>query len=224
MHRLYGLAATTLALIAGAPPAAEAATFLKVGENATCAEAGCFSGAGRYTQTFLANAFSGPTSISSLTLFKGLMGDLQSKVVKVSFQLADGTELGDWGGFMVAALAGDVVTLKGKAFEWNPEMGDLIVSFKADLAEKGAGGFGGFGGGGFGGGGGFRSSPAFESSPGSDGDDSPAPPFALARTAFEPNAAALSAAPEPAAWVLAIAGFAAIGGAARRNRRHLAVS
>ncbi|MBI1198858.1 MAG: hypothetical protein GC203_13435 [Phenylobacterium sp.] len=199
-------AAVTLAVAAA--PGAQAATLLTVGSNSLCAKGGCLNDNHTYTQTFSAADFSGPVSIGSLKLIKSLLGGYQSNLVKISFQLADGTTLGDWGSFVVAALSGDVVTVGGKSLAWNPQMGDLVV--KLDVLVPGAGG------------GGLARSAAFGGAGGAGPlvlGGGPAAPVAPPPEFGPPAGAPLAAAPEPSAWLLGITGFLAVGAMARRSRK-----
>jgi hypothetical protein len=218
MRKSLAIAGAAAAMMAGAS-SAHAASFLTVAANDLCAKSGCFDPSHGYSQTFSASGLSGPVHVGSLRLFKNLLGDLQYSVVKISFQLADGTVVGDWGGFMVAVLGGDVVTLGGQAFNWDPSMGDLVVKLDAVVPGFGRGGarsalFGGSGGSGFGlgsafGGGASRAAP-----------EAGAAPPAISAAAFDPpGVAAAAAAPEPSTWALAIGGFLGIGVAARHRRR-----
>lgn len=206
-------AAVTLAVAAA--PGAQAATLLTVGGDSLCAKGGCLSDSHTYAQTFSAADFSGPVSISSLQLIKSLLGGFQSNIVKISFQLADGAQLGDWGSFVVAALAGDAVTVGGQSLAWNPLMGDLVV--KLDVFVPGQGGAGG----------GLVSRSAAFGSGGAGplvlggGPAAPAPAAAPAPEFGPPAGAPLAAAPEPSTWLLGITGFLVAGAMVRRNRKAL---
>lgn len=229
MLKLRAYALATAAVIGLAAPSAKAAMFLQAGPNALCAEGGCFGTANSFRQTWSASNQTGATSISSFMLDRSLLGDNQDKLFKVSFRLADGTKVGDWGSFMIAGLGGDSVRLSGQAFDWNAAMGDLIVQFDLVVPEKGGGGGGFFAGGGGGGGGSAFAGGGFGSSMTVAAD---APPFAASEimpmndvlmgaphggrggVGFDP---AISA-PEPASWALMILGFGVAGGMLRSRR------
>jgi hypothetical protein len=208
------LGLTAAAALAAGASSAQAATTLQLGPSDTCAKAGCFGGETRtFKQTFSAAqaAAAGPVSISKLSLFRGIVGDMQDYSVRVSFELPDGTKLGTWGAFTIAVLNGEFVTLGGQAFNWDASMGDLVL--KLELLKPGKGGGLG-GGGGFGGGFAGFSGPDVvlsNDAPTGIGDID----VNQAAIALPPRLAAI---PEPATWGLMILGFGGAGGMLRRKR------
>lgn len=216
MSKSLVLAFTSLAALVVAAPSAQAATMLTVGPSSTCSASGCFGETTRtFKQTF--SAADGPVSISSLSLFRGIVGDMQNYAVRISFETADGTKIGSWGAYTLAMLGGEFVTLGGESFVWDAAtMGDLVL--KLDLLKPDKGG--GFGGGGFGGFGGGASAFA----PGAGVSDAArfGPPRINMPGPAAPQAVdldvALSAAPEPGAWALMILGFGGAGVMLRRRR------
>ncbi len=232
MLRLRAYALATAAVLALAAPSARAASFLQAGPNALCAEGGCFGTGNSFRQVWSATDRSGATSISSFMLDRSILGANQDMLFKVSFRLADGTKVGDWGSFMIAGLGGQTVRLAGKAFDWDASMGDLILQLDLVVPEKGGGGgfFAGGGGGSGGGalasvGGGFGASSmgvAAETRAFSASEVMPmndvlmgAPHGGRGGIGFDP---AISA-PEPASWALMLVGFGAAGGMLRARRR-----
>lgn len=208
----FTVAAAGLALAA---PSAKAATTLKLGPSSLCASSGCFGDTKRtFTHTFSASDFGPGSTISSLSVFKGLLGDMAKHGVKITFQTADGTVVGDWGTFTLAALGGDTVTIGGKAFDWESDLGDLIVKFDLMIPEKGGAG-GGFGG--FGGGGGYAAAP-IPFAPGGLGDMIPRAPGFLAPPTGGLVADLRASVPEPATWAMMITGFGMAGAVFRRQR------
>src|SRR5687767_1318859 len=142
---------TATALCVAAPSSAIAATYLTVGASSLCGGAGCFVGGKKsYSQTFSsAERGGGVVDVSQLQVFKDIVGSVEHTAVKVTFVLADGTEV-SWGKFSVLSLGGKVVTLGGQAVNWDTSLGDLTVRLDLILPERGgAGGFGPGGGGGF---------------------------------------------------------------------------
>jgi hypothetical protein len=226
MYRTGALALFTVAaLSAAAPSTAQAASFLTVGANGLCGEAGCFAGERRtFTHTFSAAERGGATiDISSLSLFRGLVGDMDHNALKITFELADGAVL-SWGQFTLAMLAGEFVTLGGEAINWNTALGDLKVRFDLIVRGEGGGVGGGFGGGRFGGGGfggGGRGGAVA-------GDDAAGPsPFTdivvsqpLIGPSVQEVATPVVALPEPGTWALMILGFGGAGAMLRRRRAY----
>lgn len=196
--------------LALAAPAAQAATTLKLGPSALCSASGCFADTKRtFTYSFSASEFGGGANVSQLSIFKGLLGDMATYGVKITFQTADGTVVGDWGTFTLAALAGETVTIGGKTIDWNSAAGDLVVKLELLIPDKGGAG-GGFGGG-FGGGG-------FAAAPIGAGDLIPRAPSLLAPPTGGLVADLRAAVPEPSTWAMMIMGFGAAGAVLRRRR------
>ncbi len=234
MHRSTVLAITAAASLAGAglsAAPATAATILSLDSASLCGKAGCFA-----EKTTFQTSFSGPMSISGLAIDKSMLGSLANYAVKIRFMTKDGTVVGDWGAYTLAVLGGDVVTIGGKPVDWNGAAGDLVLNLEVLVPKKD----GGFGGGG-GGGGGFASAPVLDEvesvvagrggaaggvviggSPQPPGHGYPLP-VNLPDVAQGPGRAAVSAAPEPGAWALMLAGFLGAG-SALRGRRHLRYS
>lgn len=218
-----------MALIAAAgfawgasPGVTHAATVLNVSPGALCGQTGCFSASTRYTQHYSASG-----TVGALALDRSVLGVDQSRVVKISFYDAAGNKVGDWGGYSIGGLAGDVVTIGGPAFDWDASRGDLIL--RLDVVRPGEGGASG--GGGFGGGGGFAGGKAGivsdlgDDSPGTSdiprgfgGLDAGPPDFSHDVPPPPLSRPALAAIPEPASWAMMIAGFGAAGSLLRRRR------
>jgi hypothetical protein len=218
----------TAALAAAAPPA-KAASFLSVGPNALCGSAGCFGANKSFTQTI--SAPGGTFNIAGLNLDRSVLGQFQNQAVRISFYTSDGQEVGNWGAYVIAGLNGQVVTLGGQSFDWDASKGDLLVRFDLVNANKGGAGGGGFASApAFGGGGSFASAAssdgtmtppgnAFGIQRGLGGVDGVPPGIVNANPPNNPVFAAVV--PEPASWVLMIAGFGAAGLILRRERRNL---
>ncbi len=219
MRRVLAIA-TAVAAMAAAAPSARAATVLTVGPDDSCAKGGCFGNDHTYRRSWSGAELSGPVTITSLKLFRSLLGDMQNRVVKIRFETADGTVVGNWGGYLFSVIGGDVIDLNGEAFEWNPAMGNLVLKLEAVIPGQGGGGFGGFGGGG-----GLGAPLEFSGSnnPGLGGSSlNSASRGDTASAASLGDGPLLSAAPEPSTWILSIGGFLAIGALARRRRRQFA--
>jgi hypothetical protein len=227
MHRIGALALLAAAALTGAAASssASAATWLAVGPNKDlCGEKGCFEGQTKiFTRTFTA-AEHGGGQITSLSLFRSVLGEMANHNVKIVFELPDGTEV-TWGRWTVGAMAGDqFVTIGGEAIDWDAALGDLKVRLELFKPEKGgpngvAWGWGAGGsdnalggGGGGGGGGGSGVSLAAPQLPfGELVNSGPlAPPL---------PAAQIVGVPEPGAWALMIMGFGMTGALVRRRRR-----
>lgn len=216
MSKSLVLAFAFAASVVAAAPSARAASVLTLGPSSLCGASGCFGQSHTFKQTFSA-ADHGVVDVSSLSLFRGIVGDMQNYAVRVSFELADGTKVGSWGAFTVSVLNGEFVTLGGEAFTWDAAtMGDLVLTLDLLVPEKGGGGFGG-------GGNAFARAASlsmpFISRPG--------PVFAPNDHEGDgPVGGSLvdsirTAVPEPASWALMIAGFA--GSGLMLRRRALAV-
>lgn len=215
MLKFRGFALSFALAVLAAAPGANAATQLSAGVTKSCGEDTCFTNGKSYSQTFSASDFRGAVDISALALQRGILGVLQTNMVKVSFQLADGTGLGEWGSYVIAVLNGDVVTLRGGPFTWDTTMGDLVL--KLDLVLPNKGGLGGGGGlGAFGGGGAFGLG-QINTLP----IDDP-PPLAnlgvISQLVGSTAEATLLAVPEPSTWAMLLAGFGGAGAMLRRQR------
>lgn len=205
MSKSFALAIASAAFVCAAS-SAQAATVLTLGPSSLCSSSGCFADGNRsFKQTFSASG--GSVDVSALKLFKGIVGDMSGYAVRVSFTLADGTEVGSWGSYTLAALAGDFVTIGGKAFTWNTGEGDLILKLDLIAPSKNSGG-GGFAGGG---GGGFLSAPTVMQG---------SPIINVAGPMLPPDREGVAAAivPEPATWALMITGFGLAGTSIRRRK------
>jgi hypothetical protein len=119
MSKIGAFALAAAAVFVTAAPSANAATVLQVGPNALCGQGGCFGTNNTFRQVWSASNQSGPADISSLFLDRSVVGDRQDFAVKVSFSLADGTKVGDWGSFTLAVLGGQIVQVGGQAFTWD---------------------------------------------------------------------------------------------------------
>lgn len=202
MSKTLVLSFASVAALAVSAPAAQAATTLTVGPSTACAASGCFGDANRTFKQTISGA-TGP--VTSLSLFRGIVGDMQNYAVRISFETADGTQVGSWGAFTLAMLGGEFVTLGGESFTWDAAtMGDLVV--KLDLLRPGKS-VGGFGGGGF----------AFAPS---EAEPRFSPPLINLPAPMQQavDVAAASAAPEPGAWALMLLGFGGAGALLRRRR------
>jgi hypothetical protein len=221
--RKLRLAATAAVFAVGAfalgSPAAQAAIFMPATLQATCLAA-CFDKGHAYQQTFAASSFSGRVSIGAFSFDRALLGqDHQTSVFHVTFWTADGREVGDFGHYMVGSLAGEVLTLHGQSFVFDPSLGNLTMKIELDGSGSDAGG-GGFAGG--------SAGPGVTSDPGAApaGDFIPLGVVNNSGLGFTPPGlidnpgpqAPASAAPEPAAWALMILGFAGAGAILRRRR------
>lgn len=196
-------AAAAAAIVLGAP-SVQAATVLNVDWNAGCGKATCFNDNGSYTQTFSASNFSGPVNVSQFLMDRGVLGALDSKTFRISFQL-NGEELGTWGQFNVAGIGGEELWFGGEGFVWNPEDGDLVLVLAiVPPPKEGAGGGGG--GGGFGG-----FSLQSQDEPFTGG---PPPGETEGFDLRQPSGAV----PEPATWAMMIGGFGMAGSIIRRRR------
>lgn len=216
MFRSGAIGLLAVTALAGAPSAVNAATFLTVGASSLCGPGGCFAGDKKsYTQTFSASQRAGSFDVSRIQVDKSVTaGAMTHTAVKVTFVLADGTEV-TWGKFSLAALGGDVVTLGGQPVAWNAAAGDLTVRLDLVVPEKpGAGGGGGFG---FGGGGWAAGGGAADVDAGGGFTDIVQGRPLIKPSIEQPSVAAI---PEPGAWALMIVGFGAAGAMLRRRKVH----
>ena len=193
MRSVLALSALALAAVLSASPAA-AATVLDVSKNEGCGKASCFNDQGVFTQTWSAKDAAGPMTIGKLLLDRGVLGNLDGSTFRISFTL-NGAEVGSWGNYMMAGIAGGELTFSGQAFTWNPEDGDLSLVLQIDMPKQGArGGDGSFA--------------SFN------------PDYNYGGVEFEGIAGSvISAAPEPTAWALMITGFGLAGSTLRQRRR-----
>lgn len=200
MRSILTAVATAAAMLLGAS-SAQAATVLNVDWNAGCGKSTCFNDKGSYTQTFSAGAFNGPVNVSQFLMDRGVLGSLDGKTFRISFQL-NGEELGTWGQFNVGGIGGEELWFGGEEFVWNPEDGDLVLvlALVPPPKEGAGGGFGGFALRGEGEGESFNDLlPEGENDP----QDTRLPTGAV---------------PEPATWAMMIAGFGMAGAVMRRRR------
>lgn len=195
-------AATVAALILGGS-SAQAATVLNVDWNTGCGKATCFNDDGSYKQTFSASDFSGPVNVSKFRMDRGVLGALDSKTFRISFQL-NGEEIGTWGQFNMGGIGGDELWFGGESFVWNPEDGDLVLVLAITPPPKEGAGGGGFALQG-------ESNPFTDGLP--DGDDLPEGDGQQTDVRLPSGAV-----PEPATWAMMIAGFGMAGAMMRRRR------
>lgn len=196
------LAACAALTLAFGPGAAAAATVLDVNWNAACGKATCFDDNGRFTQTF--SGGHGPVAIGQLLLDRGVLGVLDDKTFRLSFQL-NGEELGSWGSYNMGGIGGDELSFSGANVTWNPEDGDLVLVLEIVPPPKaGAGGGGFFSAANEDGGPNLGDNTEFNGPPGDQEGDGPI------RGPAGPV-------PEPSAWALMIAGFGMAGAVVRRR-------
>lgn len=213
MGKRLALAISAVAL-AGVASVAEAATVLSLDAASACGKGGCFNNA----STSFQKAFTGPVSLAGLSIDKAMLGQYANYAIKISFTTKDGVEVGNWGAFTLAALAGDAVTIGGQSVDWTGDAGDLVLNIEVILPKKGngagGGGFGGF----------VGAANEFASGRGTTtggiviggsplpGGEDPNVPAAVPG----PHA---SGAPEPGAWALMLGGFFSSGMVLRGRRR-----
>lgn len=196
------MAAVALALCA-AP--AFAATVISAGRDADCGKTTCFNDSGVYTHTWSASGASGPVDIGALLLDRSILGDLDGKMFRLSFQLG-GVEVGSWGKYLMAGIGGDTLTFSGTGFVWNPEDGDLVLVLELIPPPKpGALGFSTLGANTF-----TDDDQSFAPQDNTGGPNDP--PTGI--DARQPGAPV----PEPAAWAMMITGFGLAGAMMRRRR------
>lgn len=214
MRSIFAGAAAVAALsLAAVSSPAHAASQVSVGPSGLCGQDGCFTGDKKtFTQVLSAADHGGGTvNISSVALFRSVMGSMAGNNVKVIFELADGSEV-TWGRWTVGAMAGDqFVTIGGETVNWDTALGDLKVRLELFTPAKGKGGAG------------WAWGPG-----GSDntfGEILAAPdlPFGdlvntgpLVRASLPPQP--IIAVPEPGTWTLMIMGFGLTGALVRRRR------
>ena len=207
MTSIRALAAAALLGLAAASPAA-AVTVLAAPPGAACdLQAGCMTGANTYVRVIPAGAFTGGQNIASLLFDRAILAGREGAMFRVSFWTGDGAErIGDFGSFVVSVLPGQEVTLSGDDFWYDPAWGDLMI--RVDIAAPSVGGAGGFLTQGAPQDDGFQL--VGEDGPplGQEGEGDPRPP----------GQTLVSAAPEPGAWALMIAGFGGAGVMLRRRR------
>lgn len=203
------MAAAAALSIAAAP--AQAATLLQAGWNTGCGKTTCFNDQGVFTRTWTSQDAAGPLTISQLLLDRSVLGSLDSSTFRLSFQL-NGKEVGSWGSFTMGGINGDELLFNGEAFTWNPEDGELTLVLEI-FKPGGGGGFGRL----------SAPNPGVGDDPPSDDPPRDGPPQGDEGDGFFYSGGAVatafnaSAAPEPAAWALMIAGFGLAGARLRRR-------
>lgn len=226
---LAGAAAVALTLAVSSPAAA--ASQVSVAPSNLCGLDGCFTGDKKtFVQVLSAadQAGGGTVNISSMALFRSVMGSMAGNNVKIVFELADGSEV-TWGRWTVGVMAGDqFVTIGGETVNWDTALGDLKVRLELFTPAKGERGNGvgwGWGAGGV--------EDAF-----GDTGDAGLPPGAgaappellfgdivksgpLVTPSLPPQS--IIAVPEPGTWALLILGFGMAGAILRRQRAVLRV-
>ncbi len=191
--------ATATALSISAAPA-QGATILQAARTDGCGKSTCFNEKGVFTQTWSAKDAAGPMTVGQLMLDRGVLGDLDGKTFRLSFQL-NGQELGSWGKFTMGGIAGDELLFNGQAFTWNPEDGELTLVLEIYEPKPGVGGF---------------------SALSAPGDERPGANPPLEQNDLPDLGASPGVVPEPATWALMIGGFGMAGAALRRRPRVVA--
>ena len=179
---------------------AQGATILQAGRNEGCGKSTCFNDKGVFTQTWSANNAGGPMTVGQLILDRGVLGDLDGKTFRLSFQL-NGQELGSWGNFTMGGIAGDELLFNGQAFTWNPEDGELTLVLEIYKPKTGVGGF---------------------SALSAPGQETPGNIVIPGEDELPDLGANPALVPEPTTWALMIGGFGMAGAALRRRVRVLA--
>lgn len=199
--RKFLIAAFAVAAVSLGASQAQAATVLNAGWTTDCGKSTCFDENGQYKQTYSAGAFSGPVSISQLLMDRGVLGTLDGKTFRLSFQL-NGEEVGTWGQYNMGGIGGDQLWFGGEQFTWNPEDGDLVLVLQITPPPKpGAGG--GFG--------------AFALAEDLDGESSPFDGGEEGGGGQPGGREPVAAVPEPSAWAMMILGFGLAGALIRRR-------
>lgn len=167
-----------------------------------------------YRQTFQAGAFSA-ANISALKIDKSMLGQMKDYVLKVSFVRADGTVVSNWGGWVLAVLGGDKVTLFGPEFDWSSEFGDLTLQLEVVMPGKGGGLGQGFAWG--------KIDDSSGGPPWAHGNEAytPPPPSAptfVSQPAVRDIVDVAAVVPEPSSWLMMIGGFMGAGAVLRRAR------
>ncbi|MBJ7413744.1 MAG: PEP-CTERM sorting domain-containing protein [Phenylobacterium sp.] len=183
---------------------AQAATILQAARNEGCGKSTCFNDKGVFTQTWSASNAAGPITVGQLMLDRSVLGDLDGKTFRLSFQL-NGQELGSWGNFTMGGIAGDELLFNGQAFTWNPEDGELTLVLEIYKPKTGVGGFSAL------------SAPGGSAPNNIQDDELPSLGGGSGVDAIVPGLV-----PEPATWALMIGGFGMAGAALRRRSRVVA--
>lgn len=202
---LTAVSATAMAaaLSVSAAPA-QAATALQATWNEGCGKSTCFNDKGVFTQSWSAKDASGPMTVGQLMLDRGVLGSLDGKTFRLSFQL-NGEELGSWGNFTMGGIAGDELLFNGQAFTWNPEDGELTLVLEIYQPKTGVGGFSAL------------SAPGGSAPNNIEDDELPNLGGGSGVDAIVPGVV-----PEPTTWALMIGGFGMAGAALRRRSRVVA--
>lgn len=208
MRNVQAAVSAIAAALALSGASAQAATILDVGKNDGCGKSSCFGDDGVFTKTWSAKDAIGPMTVGKFLLDRGVLGSLDGSTFRISFQVG-GQELGSWGRYNMGGIAGDELSFDGFDFVWNPEDGDLTLVLEIDKPKVGTGG------GLFSSGGGGSSFQALRV------NEPDLPQYGGVE--FEGiGGSPISAAPEPAAWALMIAGFGLAGATLRQRRRVVA--